>query len=127
MIIQEKNINEARKLIDKAAKQKKKVVVLAQSDDFNRKILENNKVDVLLSPELQGKDKLKQRDSGLNEVLCKIAAKNKIKIGVNIADLKKVKGRPRALLLSRLIQNIELCKKSNAEIEFFGDGEIHRW
>ena len=124
MIIKTMTIQEARKAIDKADEKKKKgcrVIVQAQDEEFNRKILENKKVDVLLSPELTGKDKLKERGSGLNEVLCKIAVQNKIKIGINIEDLKKVEGKERAILLSRIIQNLKLCKRTKTKIEFFGD------
>ncbi len=121
MIIKAKNINEARKLIEELSKQKKRIIVEAGDEDFNRKILENPKVNVLLSPELTGRDRLKQRGSGLNEVLCRIAAKNNIKIGIDLEDLREMKGKERAVLLSRIIQNINLCKKTKTEIEFFGE------
>lgn len=121
MIINTSNLQEARKAIDKANTEGKRVIILAQGSEFNRKILENPKVNVLLSTELKGKDKLKQRGSGLNEVLCKIAAENNIKIGINLKDLEKAKGKERAILLSRIIQNIKLCKKTGTEIEFFGE------
>jgi len=124
MLIETKNINEARKQIEKAFKEKKKVIVKAQNPEFNRKILENKKVSVLLSPELTGeirKEKLKERDSGLNEVLCRIAAKNKIAIGIDIKEILKTKEKERAILLSRVMQNIKLCKKTGAEIKVFGN------
>ena len=122
MIISSTTIQEARKLIDKTANSKKRVIVKAQDSEFNRKILENKKVNVLLSPESfeHARDKFKQRDSGLNEVLCKIAHDNNIKIGINLEDLKKATGKTRAILLSRIMQNIMLCKKAKAKIEFFG-------
>ncbi len=79
-IINTDNINKARKQIQKLKKENKSVIVRAQSPEFNRKILENKDVDILLDPHLHNrKDKLKERDSGLNEILCKIAAKNNIK------------------------------------------------
>jgi len=124
MLIETKNINEARKQIEKAFKEKKKVIVKAQNPEFKRKILEDKKVSVLLSPELAGeirKEKLKERDSGLNEVLCRIAAKNKIAIGIDIKEILKTKEKERAILLSRVMQNIKLCKKTGAEIKVFGN------
>ena len=120
MIISAKNLQETRKLIDKAAKNKEEIIVLAQNSEFNRKILENKKVNILLNPGFNGEDRLKQRDSGLNEVLCKIAKENKIKIGINIEDLTKNKEKEQALILSRIIQNIRLCKRTGTEIRFLG-------
>ena len=122
MIIQAKTIEEARKAIDKASalKKQEKIIVEARDEDFNRKILENKKVNILLNPGIQGQDKLKQRDSGLNEVLCKIARDNNIKIAFDIENIKEKKGKERAILLSRLIQNIMLCKKAGIGIEFLG-------
>ncbi len=120
-IIEEKTMENARKAIDKAFNKKQKIIVRARDADFNRKILENKKVNLLLSPELEGKDSLKERGSGLNEVLCKIAMKNKVKIAFDIEELQKKTGKDRAILLSRLIQNIMLCKKAGTKIEFLGE------
>ncbi len=119
MIINTKNINEARKLIDKTFNEKKQVIVQAQDSDFNRKILENKKVSVLLSPELTEKDKLKERGSGLNEVLCRISSKNKIKIGINLEEILKTQGKQKAILLSRIMQNLKLCKRTKTDLKLF--------
>jgi len=119
MIIETRDLNQARKLIEENFKKKNQVIVKAQNPEFNRKILENKKVDILLSPELTEKDKLKERGSGLNEVLCKIAAKNKTVIGIDLKEILKTKGKERAILLSRLIQNIKLCKRTATEIKIF--------
>ncbi len=124
MIIQTANINEARKIILKVKKEnpKEEIIVLAQDDEFNRKILEMKNVNMLLSPELHDrKEKLKERDSGLNEVLCNIAAKNKIKIGIKLDEITKKQPKEKAIILSRIIQNIMLCKKSGAEIKVFSN------
>lgn len=121
MQIQTSNINEARKQIQKLKKANKQVIVRAQNPEFNRKILENKDVNILLSPELHTRgDKLKQRDSGLNEILCKIAAKNNIKIGINLDSLKGKDKKEKAILLARIIQNIKLCKRVKAEIKLLG-------
>ena len=123
MIIQAKTIEEARKAIEKAIALKKgeRIIVEARDEDFNRKILENKKVNILLNPGIQGQDRLKQRNSGLNEVLCKIARDNRIKIAFNLEEIIKKQGKERAILLSRLIQNIMLCKKAGTGIEFLGE------
>lgn len=117
------SLNEARKQIQKIKKEdpKGKIIVIAQSEEFNRKILENKDVNVLLSPELHERgDRLKQRDSGLNEVLCKIAAKNKIKIGIDTDKIREKKGKELAVVLARIIQNIILCKKAGTDLIMLG-------
>ena len=119
MIIETRDLNQARKLIEENFKKKNQVIVKAQNPEFNRKILENKKVDILLSPELTERDRLKERGSGLNEVLCKIAAKNKIKIAIDIEEILKTKGKERAILLARLMQNIKLCKRTGTEVKIF--------
>lgn len=121
-IINTPNLNEARKQIQNLKKENKTIIVRAQDEEFNRKILENKDVNVLLSPELHNrKDKLKERDSGLNEILCKIAAKNDVKIGINIAEISKKQREERAKILARIMQNIKLCKKAGAEIVLIGE------
>ena len=52
-------------------------IIEAKNQQFNRKTLEKEKNIVLMSPEKQAKyDSLKTLDSGLNEVLGRIASKN---------------------------------------------------
>lgn len=119
MQINTTNLTQARKQIQELKKQKKPIIVQAQNTEFNRKILENKDVDVLLSPELHNrKDRLKQRDSGLNEILCKIATKNNIKIGVNIKEIQKLSKKQKAIILARIKQNIQLCKRTKTQIIF---------
>ena len=45
MIVETNNLNQARKQIQELKKQKKQVIVKAQDDEFNRKILENKDVN----------------------------------------------------------------------------------
>jgi len=115
------NLNQARKLIQKIRKENpnEEIAVRAQDDEFNRKILENKEVNVLLNPHIHSrKDRLKQRDSGLNEIICKIAAKNNIKIGVDLNELTKLKKKEKAIAISRIMQNIKLCKRTQTKIIF---------
>ncbi len=120
-IINTKNLAEARKLIDRAFNEKKQIIVQAQNPDFNRKILENKKVSILLSPELTEKDKLKERGSGINEILAKISAKNNISIGIDINDILKTQGKQRAILLAKIMQNIKLCKRKKTKLVVLGN------
>lgn len=120
MIINTQNLNQARKEIQALKKEKKEIIVQAQDDAFNRKILENKEVDILLSPEIHNrKETLKQRDSGLNEFLCKLAKKNNIKIGINIKEIQKLEKKQKSKVIARIIQNIKLCNRTKTQIILF--------
>jgi len=120
VIIEAGDIDEARKMIDKLYALTKGaflIIVKGGDDDFNRKILENNKINILLSPESEHKAKpLKQRDSGLNQVLCRIARENNIIIAINIQEITERKGKQKSELLSKIKQNIKLCVKAKTKI-----------
>ncbi len=122
-IINTPYLDEARKQIQKLKKEKPKaqIIVKAKTPEFNRKVLENKNVDILLNPHLHSrKDKLKERDSGLNEILCRIAKKNNIKIGISLSEVKKAKGKDKSLLLARIKQNIKLCKRTKTDLILIG-------
>lgn len=118
-IINTTNLNQVRKQIQEQKKDNPKqlIIIQAQDDEFNRKILENKDVDILLSPEShERKDYMKQRDSGLNEVLCKLATKNNIKIAINLSEINKQTPKNKAIILARIKQNIILCKRTKTPI-----------
>ena len=119
MLINTQNINEAKRKIKEAMQKKERAIVVGQNEDFNRKILEIKGVDTLILGDSLEKDYMKQRNSGLNEILCKIATKNSIKIGINLSFVSKNK-KELAINLARLIQNIYLCKKTNTKLIFLG-------
>lgn len=110
------NLEQARNLIKKS--KEKPIIVEAQNDEFNRKILEYGKFNILLSPEKGArKDTPKQLDSGLNNVLVDIAAKNKVAIGINLEDIKKLDKKAKATRLARIKQNIKICRKAHCNIK----------
>ena len=112
LIIETESINEARKQIEKSNKEGKKIAVLGRGIEFNRIILENKKVSMLILSHENKKDKLKQRDSGLNHILCEIARKNSITFAFDLNELiKQNDKKQKALILARIIQNIKLIKK----------------
>tara|TARA_Y100000310_G_C20650190_1_gene798978 strand:+ start:137 stop:649 length:513 start_codon:yes stop_codon:yes gene_type:complete len=92
--------------------------VFGRDDNFNRRALETLKINYLVSPELgHRKDTLKQRDSGLNHVLAKIAKQNKIEIVIDFADVNKLEGKLKALRLARIIQNIKICRRAKCKMK----------
>jgi len=121
-MINTKNINEARKEIQKLKRANDQVVVHAQDDDFNRKIFEIKDVDMVVGLELNGHDRLKQRDSGMNEVIAKLAKKNKIVIGVEVSKIKGLSALEKGKALGRLRQNVKLCKRTETRIVVLNAG-----
>ncbi len=109
-----KNSKDLRNDINKA---KSPVIVLGGDDKINRSALENKKVDILLSPELNDKkDSFHYRKSGLNQVLCKLAKKNDIAIGFDFSLLLRTEER--AKILGRMFFNYKLCKKYKVKMIF---------
>ena len=115
-MINTKDINEARKEIQKLVRVGEKVIVEARDDDFNRKIFEIKSVDMVVGLEIEGKDRLKQRSSGMNEVIAKLAKKNNIEIGIDLSKIKGLNLLEKGKVLSRIRQNISLCKRTGARI-----------
>ena|SRR3989344_1992784 len=116
-MINTKNLNDARKLIKLS--NKKPITIQSQDLEFNRKILEYGKFDVLLFPEEtnQKKDKLRQLDIGLNHIMAKIAAKNNISIGINLKKIRESDKKEKAVLLSRITEIIKTCRKTQAKMK----------
>ena len=104
---------------------KGKIAVLGRDNLFNRRALETLNIDFFISPERelkpgQRKDTLKQRDSGLNHILGKIAAKNKIAIVIDFPSIQKIQNKKqKALRLARVIQNIKICRKAKCLIKIW--------
>lgn len=118
-IITTTNLNDARKQAEKLKKENKPVILLSQDDEFNRKALEIRGLKILLINEnLNQKDYMKQRSSGLNEILAKICADKKIEVGINIDEIVKKTDANKAKSLARLAQNIKLCKRTKTKLTF---------
>ncbi len=108
------NIEKAKQLIKVAQVPK---IVFAQNEDFNRKILEYGKFDIILSLEKEDlRNKIRQTNSGLNHVLAKIASKNKIAVGFDLEEIKKMEIKQKAENLSKIKQNIKICRKYKTKL-----------
>lgn len=117
-MINTSNFEQAKNLMKKA---EKPIIVKAQNDEFNRKILEYGHFNILLSPEAGlRKRSIKNIDSGFNEVLANIAAKNNISIGLDMEELSNLPSEQKAKRLERIIQNIKICRKARAKITLLG-------
>ncbi len=120
LIIREKDFTKAR---EKIKKTKEPIVFSSDDDELNRKILEKEKIDFLLLNQAERRDKLKQRNSGLNHVLAKIAKKKNTAIGINLDEIIESKGKNKAEILARVMQNIKLCNKSKLKMKFITTNE----
>lgn len=121
-IIIDADEKECRRTIEfiKSKDKKIAIAVVGRDDEFNRRALETLKINYLISPELtEQKDTLKQRSSGMNDFMAKLAIDKKIIIveGLNFIIQQKDR-KTRAMLLSRIIQNIKICRKAGCDIKF---------
>ena len=114
-MISTSNIEQAKNIIKNS--KEKPLVVMAQNDEFNRKILEYGRFDILLGVESGNRKRsLRNIDSGFNHVLGEIARKNKVSIGIDVKELSRLNKEQRAMYLERIMQNIRICRKSGAKI-----------
>jgi ribonuclease P/MRP protein subunit RPP1 len=106
-----------RKIIDKTYNFCKMIFVLGTDDKISRVALEHKKVAGLVSPEHERKhDYMDRRNSGLNQVLCKIARDNNKEIIIDFGSILSKEKEQRAILLGRIAQNIALCRKYEVRI-----------
>ena len=107
-IINPRNLKEFQKMTSG----KDKVIVEGYNEEVNRIALESRKTSILLNPErYYGKDKMDYRDSGLNDVLCKLASRNKIAVGWDVDYLVGLNNEGFINKLGKIIQNVKLCNK----------------
>lgn len=116
ILIQEDNFERARKKIKE--NKDKTIIFSSNKDELNRKILEKEKIDILLLNQKGRKDFQKQRNSGFNHVLAKIAKKNNVAIGINFDEIINAKAKEKAEILARIKQNIKLCNKNKIKMKF---------
>ncbi len=114
IILTEKNFNKLKLEIKK--NKDKEIIFTSEDDEFNRKVLEKLPIQILLISLENKKDYAKQRNSGFNQVMAKIAKKNKIKIGIPLDEIINSKNKER--ILARLKQNIMLCNKNKVQMIF---------
>ncbi len=111
VLLKTTNAELLRGMIDKAANYFE-IYVLGMNDKINRAALEHRKVRALVSPEFNRLfDYTGYRNSGLNQVLCKIARDNSKEIIENFSEFLGKEKKDRAIWLGRVLQNSVLCRK----------------
>ncbi|MAG24599.1 hypothetical protein CMI47_03370 [Candidatus Pacearchaeota archaeon] len=113
-MISETNTEKTKKLIKKS---KAPIIIKSQSPEYNRKILEYGHFDILLLDITKGRDKIKYLDTGINHVLAKIAAKNKVTIAIDLEDIRKADKKTKAIALARLDELTKTCKKAKCKLQ----------
>ena len=117
-IISTSNFETARKQIASA---KSPIIFSSDNDDLNRKLIEKLPIEILLINQKNRKDFQKQRNSGLNHVLAKIAKKNNISIGINLDEIIESREKQKSQILARIKQNIILCNKNKLQMKFISE------
>lgn len=116
ILIKEPNFEKARKAIKE---NKGKTIIFSSDDDeLNRKIIEKEKINILLINLKERKDFQKQRNSGFNQVLAKIAKEKNIGIGINFDEIIQASQYEKPKILARIQQNIALCNKNKLKMKF---------
>lgn len=101
----------------KDKKFKGKIGLVGGDDAFNRRAIESLRIGYLVSPERGAKfDNLKQRDSGLNHVVCKMAFEKGIKIVVDMGEISGLKGKEKAIRIAKVMQNVKVARKVGCRV-----------
>ncbi len=127
-IIKETDFEKIRKQAKKLKEDKSEVIFTSENDELNKKVIEKLPIDILLLSQKNKKDSQKQRNSGFNQVLAKIAKKNNIQIAINLDEIIDSKTGPieKAKILARIKQNIKLCSKNKIQMKFISPSEKNK-
>lgn len=115
IFINENDFDKARKKIQENSKKK---IIFSGDDETNRKVLEKEKIDILLLNQAGKKDSHRQRNSGFNHILARMAKKRDVIIGINLDEIILSDSAVRAEILARIRQNIRICNKNKLKMKF---------
>jgi RNase P/RNase MRP subunit p30 len=102
----------ALKLFSASLYPKRSILTAAKASGDDRPLLERKDIDIIYGLEMSRRpDFMHHRNSGLNQVLCKLASDNKIMLCLDFGSVLKNKGMFRSRILGRMMQNIEFCRK----------------
>jgi len=116
VIIHENNFDKARKLIRENSG--KRIIFSSDDEEISRKVLEKEDISVLLIDQAGRRDFQKQRNSGFNHVMAKLAKKKGVVIGINLDELVKASEKEKAAIIARIRQNIKICNKNKLKMKF---------
>jgi len=116
IILTEKNFNRLKEMVKK--NKDKEIIFSSQDDELNRKAMEKLEISGILISLAGRKDYMKQRNSGFNQVMAKIAKKKEIFVCFDFKEL--VNSQEKSRVLSKLKQNLFLCNKYDVVLKFVG-------
>ncbi|MBR9692060.1 hypothetical protein GOV06_04710 [Candidatus Woesearchaeota archaeon] len=86
--------------------------VITESSQKDQHTLEKLRPKLIFNFEKsEKKDKSHYRISGLNQVLCNLAAQNNITVAFSFSEILNASKKRRIIILGRIIQNLKFCKK----------------
>ena len=110
-LIDSKDMNELKRKIAR----KEGLAAVKANKALLRGIFENKLVDIVTGLEnIEDKDDLHYRKSGLDHILCNLANKHGISVGFSFADFLNAKDKGK--IIGRMMQNAMLCKKYKVNI-----------
>jgi RNase P/RNase MRP subunit p30 len=119
IILTETNFSKLKEKIKKEKLENKIIIYSSEDDELNRKVIEKLSINILLINQTNRKDFQKQRNSGFNQVMAKIAKKGNITIGINFDEIVESNSlKERAEILARIKQNVFLCNKDKINMKF---------
>ena len=118
IILREENFSRLKELIKKNSE--KEIIFCSNDDALNQKVLEKLNISVLLLNLGGRKDFAKQRNSGFNQVMARLAKKNNIVLGINLDEIVLSNSNEKVQVLARLRQNVEICNRNKIEMKFVG-------
>ncbi|MAG10855.1 hypothetical protein CMI44_00900 [Candidatus Pacearchaeota archaeon] len=121
ILIKENTFEKVRKKINE--NKDKKIIFTSDNDELNRKVLEKLAIDVLLINQSGRRDFQKQRNSGFNQVLAKIAKKGEVAVGINLDEIIVPREKSKLDILARVQQNTKLCNKNKLRMVFCGKND----
>ncbi len=124
LILAETNFSRLKELIRKNSE--KTIIFTSDNDELNRKVLEKLPINILLINQAFRKDYSKQRNSGFNQIMAKLAKKNKIIIGINLDEIIESGSILRARIIARTKQNIKLCNKNKIKMTFISPSKKNK-
>lgn len=103
-------------MLSKPTQTYRDTITATASSEQDRAFLEHNPPTIMYDFEtIRSPDMMHERVSGLNQVLCKLAA-GKTRVYFSFRNILATQGMQRARLLGRIMQNIMLCRKYNVQI-----------
>ena len=88
--------------------------------NLNRKAVQTKEVDILTHPEYN------RKDSGLNHIMTKLAAKNKVAVEINFREILQSSKNTRSHIMHHIQENVKLCKKYKTPI-IISSGAVSHW